>query len=93
MSQPTTYDQGHASGKRYALDTRRKMRLAVDRETKSKAYDLLALAAEDVPVLPDDLVAQIDERVPNEARPKFCEGFRDGVRDFLNDQYFGTSNN
>jgi hypothetical protein len=83
------YEQGFASGKRYALDTRSKARRAVDRD--GGEHDMLELAAQDF--LPPELIEQIEDRVPPEARAEFMRGFRDGVQAFLVGQHVGMGDN
>ena len=72
MTDNADFEQGFASGTRYAADVDKKGRVALDEERN--AYDLVELAAGGH--VPDEIIDQVNARVPAEAREDFVAGFR-----------------
>jgi hypothetical protein len=76
---PSDYQQGYASGANYVVDVLRKRSVGLDAE--GNVYDLIRAAA--AGYVPDDVISQIEERVPAQARPDFEAGFIAACRDAL----------
>jgi hypothetical protein len=88
------FQQGYESGRRYVADVLRKRRAAHGRpgsEREREVHDMIELAASGF--VPDDVIKQIQERVPPEARSAFEAGFVAACRDHIDRRALGLGNN
>ena len=72
LAENTDFQRGFASGARYAADVDKKGRVALAED--GIAHDLVELAA--AGFVPDEIIDQLNARVPPEARGDFVAGFR-----------------
>lgn len=67
----------------------RRMRSAHDRD--GNLHDLIEWAG--AGLVPDDLLAQVVERLPPEAQPEFIRGFCSACSDHIDNQHLGLEPN
>jgi hypothetical protein len=82
------YEQGYESGQRFVADVLRKQRRGIGR---GEEHDLIQLAADGH--VPDDVIEQIEERVPVDARVPFEPGFMAACRNHVARRDLGMDDN